>query len=344
MTTPFLPKSKDCHGEEKAKILWPGVGCGSEQPDEGAERHLFGCSTKGKDVVWNCKQQFCCGFGCFFLIYFVFFGIIQWIMFHWATENCSSLPDKYDFPGGGNGHPAHQNATGPEDNLLPRNSLIVAREPSLYGEAFDVFNSTKEGQMVSAPVGTWFRTWGPWFYTYTYQDTLNSKATVYMRPSMVGITGAIREVVVHRCDGKGKSVKFSEGSKVLTNMYRDFFRLNTGMEMVILVDGERTAIVEETFHGQKSATFKTYGNKPQAIGSSILRGVNGQGFNEWFLHNAPDSPLPFYMTGSIAANYAFKIHNEKSGPTVPATFLMEQNNLKEQLATPAPKSKDAERV
>lgn len=51
-----------------------------------------------------------------------------------------------------------------------------------------------------------------------------------------------------------------------------------------------------------------------------MRGVNNQGFNEWFLKNDYDGPLPFYMTSAVAANYAFKIANEGKQSDKP-TFL-----------------------
>lgn len=289
--------------------------------------YLFGCGTESQYVVWNCKQQSVCFLGIFLFIYVVLFGILQWIMFHWATMACGTLPANYNFHGGGHGTPMGgvlgKNVTGPADNLLPRNSLIVGREDSLYGKAFDVFNSTNEGQMVSAPVGTWFRTWGPWFWTYTYQDTLDSKETVYMRPTILGMTGVMSELKVMRCDGKGGVLKFSEGTNVVMNWFRELFRTNTGRILAMLVDGERIGIVEETFHGQKSATFRTVSEGQRDVfGSCILRGLNGQGFNEWFLKTEPDSAVPFYMTAAVAANYAFKIPTQQKVTVAPA-FLMQ---------------------
>lgn len=324
LETPFLPDKQGC--KAKVRPVCDTCSCcphakevttdGVKNPEDGKmyEEHMFG---RGKGIRWNAKQQCCCGFMVFLFIYVVIFGIIQWLCFHFATENCGSLPDDYNFPGGGHG----KTTGGPEKNLLPRNALIVGREPSMYGEAFDVFNSTNEGQMVSAPVGTWFRTWGPWFWTYTYQDTLNSKGTVYMRPTVLGMTGAMSELKVMRCDGEGEVLKFTEGTAVMGNMMREFFRTNTGRVLKMLVNGEIVAVAEETFHGQKSATFRTVDEgKKDTIGSCILRGVNGQGFNEWFLKNDWDGPLPFYMTSSVAANYAFKIKNEVGGPKTPSEF------------------------
>lgn len=299
METPFLPDRENC---KTAKMKPECDRCGCTQ--KGEESHMFGT---GKGVVWNAKQQCCCCSMILFFVYFVVFGIIQWVCFHWATYNCGSLPANYNFPGGG-----HGDGTTPGDNLLPRNALIVAREASVYGDAFDVFNSTEEGQMVSAPVGTWFRTWGPWFYTYTYQDTLNSKETVYMRATLAGMSGLLTELKVMRCDGKGEVMKYSEGTAVLGNAFRAFLQTNTGSVYKILIGGELQAVVEETYHGAKSATFRTEGKGGKdVIASFILQGANNDGYNQWFMKNDADSPLKFYMTDAVAVDYAFKIHNEK---------------------------------
>merc|ERR1712046_283875 len=99
------------------------------------------------------------------------------------------------------------------------------------------------------------------------------------------------------------------GTNWLMNKFRELFQTNTGKQLAILVDGERVAVVEETFHGQKGAIFRSQGKGQRQIASSILTGINDNGFNQWFLKNKDDSPLPFYMTSAIAANMAFKIAN-----------------------------------
>lgn len=304
MDTPFLPDRENCK-TARSKPECDRCGCPAKDAND---KHKFG---NGTGVVWNCKQQCCCCFYIWLFVYLVVFGIVQWIMFHWATYTCGSLPGNYNFPGGGHGN-IDGTITTPAENLLPRNALIVAREASIYGDAFDVFNSTEEGQMVSAPVGTWFRTWGPWFYTYTYQDTLNSKETVYMRPTIAGMTGFMTELKVMRCDGKGEIMKYSEGTAVLGNRFRAFVQSNTGRILKILIGGELKAVVEETYHGAKSATFRTEGKGGKdVVASCILQGTNNDGYNQWFMKNDADSPLKFYMTDAVAVDYAFKIHNEK---------------------------------
>jgi hypothetical protein len=276
---------------------------------------MFG---RGDNVVWTCKQQSCCLGGVFFFVYFVVFGIVQWLMFHWATINCGALPDNFKFH---SGEPS-KNGTA-SFNHMPEFALIEGREPSLYGDAFDVFSSTKEGMMTGAPVGTWFRTWGPWFYTYTYQETLSSKGTVYMRPTVWGMMGVMTELKVMRCDGKGDVMKYSEGTAVFGNRMRQIFQTNTGRFLRILRNGKMVAVAEETYHGQKSVTFRTENEKGKdEIGSCILRGVNSQGYNEWFMKNDFDTDLPYYETVAIAVDYAFKIHTEnKKKASHPEEFL-----------------------
>lgn len=316
LDTPFLPDREGCK-TGRAKPECDRCGCPAKDEND---KHWFG---NGTGVIWNCKQQSCCLFLIFLFVYFVLFGIVQWIMFHWATYNCGSLPADYNFPGGGTGQLKNGNWTGPETNLLPRNARIVGRAPSIYGEAFDVFNATDQGMLVSAPVGSWFRTWGPWFFTYTYQDTLYSKETVYMRPTILGMTGFMTELKVMRCDGKGDVLKYSEGTAVVGNQIRSIMQSNTGRMLKLLIDGEVKAVVEETYHGTKSATFQTEGHSKRVLGSCVLTDTK-DGYNSWFAHNARDSPLPFYMTDAVAVDYAFKIHNENKKHKQPSYMMLAQ--------------------
>lgn len=297
MNTPFLPTREGC---KTAKARPVGCGCTAEAN----QKYMFGT---GDEVVWNRKQQCCCLLSIFLFIYFVLFGIIQWIMFHFATSNCGALPSDYNFPGGGARCLSEKNCTGPEDNLLPRNAIIQESEPSIYGEVFDVMNATSVGTIGGAPVGTWFRTWGPWFYTYTYQDTLNSKATVYMRPTLLGMTGAMSEVKAMRCDGKGDVLKFTEGTAVISNWFREFFHTNTGKTMKMLVNGKRVGEAEETFGGEfgtNSISFRTLStDQAQTFGSLILK----RNEHMWVLKDEWNAPIPYWMTNAVAVNFAFKI-------------------------------------
>lgn len=295
MKTPLIPDREHCK-TAKPKPVCDACGCHRKSDKDD---HLFG---KGEGVVWNCKQQSCCCFGIFFFVYFILFGIIQWGCFHFATINCGSLPEGYNYPGGGYGK-----LGGPEKNLLPKIVLIEGREPSIYGEAFDVFNSTDQAAKLE-PVGTWFRTWGPWFYTYTYQDVENSKATVYMRQTLLSMTGAVRELKAMRCDGTGSELKITEGLSVFSNMVREFLRTNKGSDFKMLVDGEEKGIVEEKFYGTKSALFRPVEANKNSFANLIEQGTNNNGFNQWYLKNSGGEPVPYWMTSAVAVNYAFKIH------------------------------------
>jgi len=138
--------------------------------------------------------------------YLLLGGILQFLCFHFATVKCGSgsPPDDYAFPGGGHGLYG-----GPEVNLVPRHSLVVENLPRWYGMAFDVYNATVMGTIAGAPQGTWFRTWGPMFSTYTYQDVQHSQPTIYMRSSWQSIIFQYNDDYIMRCDGKGDVVRLS---------------------------------------------------------------------------------------------------------------------------------------
>jgi|ERR1712137_268695 len=272
---------KDCHPQDKV---------------------LFGC---GGNVLWNGRQQCCAGLMSCFCVYFVLFAFLQFLCFHFATVNCAQLPDDYVYPGGGHGQ-----YSGPADNLVPRNSIVAERDPMWYGAGFDVYNSTEGGFIDGAPVGTWFRTWGPWFSTYTYQDIQNSKETVYMRPSILGMWFYV-ETVVMRCDGKGTPLWFSEGSNWIANRIRMALRMNTAESFKLWRNGELIATAEETFRGAKSVTFRnaTAHNQPAFASAVLLPHLMNHKYREWFIKNDFGDSLAFYDTNAVATLYAFHIFN-----------------------------------
>lgn len=64
----------------------------------------------------------------------------------------------YEYPGGGT------------DDLVPRNSLLVEREPAWWGDSFINIPADDAGQPLGASTGVIFKTRGPIFNTYVYQE------------------------------------------------------------------------------------------------------------------------------------------------------------------------------
>lgn len=191
----------------------------------------------------------------FLAIYVVCGGILQFICFHYATLKCGGgkPDDNYPFPGGGHGHP-WTGLTGPADNLVPRRSIVVEREPLWYGMAFDVYNATAQGTIAGAPTGTWFRTWGPFFSTYTFQDVQNSQPTIYMRASIQSMIFKYNDDWAMRCDGKGTPMRLSEGQHWLMNRIRNLLGFNQGYTFKVWANVRNCHSAEELASTSSSST------------------------------------------------------------------------------------------
>merc|ERR1712137_525692 len=185
---------------------------------------------------------------------------------------------------------------GPEIQLIARRSMVVERDPMWYGAAFDVDNATEVGTIAGAPIGVWYRTWGPYFSTYTYQDVLNSQPTVYMRSSIAGMF-LYNEDWVMRCDGKGTPMRLTEGANWVGNRIRHVMGANQGFTFNIWKGGKIVATAEETFHGAKSMTFRNITTKQAPEFASSVKMQNqgseaGKNYARWFTKNDYGSSIP----------------------------------------------------
>lgn len=246
----------------------------------------------------------------FMFVYFLIFGILQFILFHFATFNCGTIEGTYSYPGGGHGE-----FSTPADNLLPRHSLMIERPDQWFAQGFDVFNSTDNHAQTDI-VGVWYRTWGPWFSTYTYQDSLNSKATLYIRATVMGMW-FYTENLIMRCDGKDDPVVVTEGREWMANRIRSVLGSNTGLVFRILDEGSLVAKVKETHQGAKSATFvNTTTEEQQQFASAVLLSDSsvdeetGEHYRKWFMRNDYGSSMEYWKTTSTAAMYAFRMKAE----------------------------------
>lgn len=168
-----------------------------------------------------------------------------------------------------------------------------------------------------APIGTWFRTWGPFFSTYTYQDIENSQPTVYMRASWQSVLFHYNDDYIMRCDGKGKYIRLSEGQHWFTNRVKNKLGFNQGFSLKIWQndeDGEKhIADAEETFHGTKSITFlnaTTDHTHNRDIGSATVS--NEHRYAQWNVKSSQDTIIPFFQTNAMSVLYAFRIYNLKA--------------------------------
>jgi len=272
---------------------------------------LVACGYKSQSPL-RPKQQWCCLILIILVIWVLCGSILQWVCFHFATLHCSSgsPADDYSFPGG-----ESSDLGDGSFNLVPRLAIMVERKPQWFGMGFDVYTATENRQIKGAPVGTWFRTWGPFFSTYTYQDVMNSQPTIYMRASIQGMLAGYVDNYVMRCDGKGEYGRISEGQHAVGNHIRHALGFNQGYTLKVWQGGTMVGIAEETFHGGKSITFRAAEGKKNPYATGTLQGQKFQDaeenkFSQWSVENHVDSKVPYYQVNGMTVLYAFKIYND----------------------------------
>eukprot|EP00931_Biecheleriopsis_adriatica_P063273 TRINITY_DN3827_c0_g1_i1.p1 TRINITY_DN3827_c0_g1~~TRINITY_DN3827_c0_g1_i1.p1 ORF type:complete len:343 (-),score=56.72 TRINITY_DN3827_c0_g1_i1:18-1046(-) len=239
------------------------------------------------------------------LVVFIIAWIVQGTMFYFATSVSGCTPSNlegYTYPAG-----ESSDAGGPSFNLFPQISLLAERKPMWYGEAFDVIPSNKASNVESAPVGVWWRTWGPIFYTYTFEDVAHSRTTLYMRRKLLRLG---MSHVIERCDGKGQTIAITEGANWLTNRLRRFFRMNQGVSYKVWLGDELVATAQETQHGFNSLTFRTTESGDEES-SSVLKERHFHGnFDLWLVSNKYSSQLPYFVSSAATLLFAFHTLNE----------------------------------
>jgi len=243
-----------------------------------------------------------CGGTC--LVIFVLVWLLQGFMYLYATTlsgcKASSLAGfNYDGDDGRSG-----NQDNVVYNLMPRMSLLVERAPWLWGDAFDVYPTTM-GALKLGKVGTWWRTWGPIFFTYTYED-MSSKTTVYMRRNLLRIGSSHR---IARCDGKEPYVTFTEGTNYFGNVLRSWFGYNQAKSFKVYNEDDQAGIVEESgtgSGGMPSLTFRSMNN--DVMGTSVLQSRNhgDTGMIEWLCNiNNRTQDVPWFVQNAATLLFAY---------------------------------------
>lgn len=274
-------------------------------------------------------KKFCAGFcGCILMVLFILTWILQGILYWWATVKCSpSALDGYAYPGG-----EASDHGGPGFNLVPRISLISERPPSFWGQAFDnIPASETSADPNAAPTGVWWRTWGPFFTTYTYVDVVNSKTTLYVRHNLLRLGMSHR---IGRCDGKEKMATFTEGGSWFMNRIRYTFGMNQAMTFKMYLGDDLIATAEETSRAVSSLTFLSYPSREE-LGSAIMttRNFHGQ-YDQWLVRNQQSTPLPYWFETASTLLFAFHELNGKAATS--AQFLAANaSGLSAQLETNA---------
>lgn len=293
----------------------------------------------------KCHERWCAWLVFWGFWWFLFRGILQFIMFHWATMGCnaSNLGDDYRYPGGSwtcaptfdhsnvsSGTPSQWASVittnsddmdhckySPANNVVPSAELLVENPSSFMGQAFTVYPGNTAASVSQAQVGMWWRTWGPWFWTYTYQD-LHQRTSLYMRPTLMGMMGLYSESRIMRCDGSDDVWFFGEGSDWISNRIRSFFGSIFGLQregtFTVYRGNEHYGKAAEVFHGpSKSITFtRGEGATQFTLASSVLVPNHDQAEDMWSMSEAENTDTPFreqapcYVMSAASVLMAFR--------------------------------------
>jgi len=235
--------------------------------------------------------------------------LVQAALYWWATLHCSTSALKgYSYPGGGS------------DNLVPADSLLVEQAPRWWGASFINIPADSAGLSTGASTGVYFRTWGPLWNTYTYEDVLGMK-TFVVRDRPLAIGGSHK---LMRCDGEGPSWVVSEGSHWLMNGIRSLFGMYTSRVYNVWKGDTLVAVTEKlggTGQSHKQLIFRDP-NKAEPFASAFLKDRHYHGeFDDWFVQTNKNSSLPNFVPNSVAMLMAFATAKEKSHSPKPSEFL-----------------------
>mmetsp|Transcript_110405 Transcript_110405/g.216479 ORF Transcript_110405/g.216479 Transcript_110405/m.216479 type:complete len:390 (+) Transcript_110405:57-1226(+) len=253
------------------------------------------CCQKTNRLCRKCVLGTCC-----FAI--VAICLVQALLYCWATMKCSAghLRD-YEYPGGG------------PVNLVPRNSLLIEQDPRWWGESFINSPADDAGLPIGASSGVFYKTWGPIFNTYVYQD-ITGRETFLIRDRPIALGGSHK---IMRCDGTGPVYVFSEGTHWLANNIRELFGMYTTRNFNIWEGSQKVAVSQKVGGGgqsHKQIIFRAP-DEDVPFASCFLkeRQVHGK-FDEWFVQEYKNrsSTLPAYVPHSCCVLMAFRTSAQKA--------------------------------
>lgn len=253
-----------------------------------------------KKLKWGCG-------GCI-LVVFVATWLMQGFIYWYATIGCSeSSMDPYS-----------SNATGAINRFGDGNANIMPPQLGLRNvddasvvwpssEAFDISEETIVGLHKSATIGTWNRYWGPVFDTYSYQEFLTGKVTMYMRRNLMRLGMSHR---IGRCDSKGPLVTMDEGGtwNWVANRFRAIFKSQKSMILDITLDDTVIGTASEKNLDENSITIdgvKGEDGNLKAEDKDWASATNDMDNKDlWHLNFHPSSKIPTWALSGMVLLYA----------------------------------------
>lgn len=261
----------------------------------------------------------------------VLIAIVQGLCYWYACMKCGPHHlTGYEFPGGG-----------PYD-LIESETIMTVKQfgRSWIAEVWPARNGMKTG---AATLGTIYRTWGPLWWTYTYEDN-NGLYTWVVRDRPIALGGSHKMM---RCDGKGNPFVYSEGGHWVMNRIKGLLGLQISSEYNIWDGGSKVATTVRvggiSHDANSQLLFKAIG-EVNSFASGALLDTNHHGHRVWLVDvpkkDHHDAPVPNWIPNAIVSSFAIHLGEKyaaKAGQddTEPQNFLVKGGrNVTVQLLPP----------
>lgn len=175
-------------------------------PAEGGEEPA--APKKRCDWKWWCcsRNGLLTGCSLFWLVLLLCVFALQQFLYYWGMSfKCGpNHLAHYDFPGGGH------------EELVDEELMLTIDHGSSWGWAAELYPAREGRKTGAASTGKIWRTWGPLWYTYAYQDN-QGKVTFVARDRPIAFGGSHW---LMRCDGEGDPYVYNVGGNLIMNDIR----------------------------------------------------------------------------------------------------------------------------
>lgn len=263
---------------------------------------------------WCCSQRGCgVGLSILLLVLVLCVAALQYFLYEWGMGfKCGPKHlEHYDFPGGG------------EEELLDDEVILTIDHGSRWGWAAEVYPAREGRKTGAASTGKIWRTWGPIWYTYAYQDN-QGKYTFVARDRPISLGGSHW---LMRCDGQGNSSSFvyNVGGNLIWN---DIYYL-LGSQITSTYDiwkggywtGTKEATVQRAGNlgadANSQLNFNMIGEDNRFATGNLLQ-TNHNNHKEWYVMNnqlARNSTqrVPHWVPTMITSMFAIHLSEKFQG-------------------------------
>lgn len=280
------------------------------------------------DMPMKKKAGVCCGGVC--AIVFVLTFLLQIFLYYWGMGfKCGpNHMENYDFPMGG------------KEELVEKEIIMDIDHSSWMGWKAGLFPA-KDGQKTGdASSGAIWRTWGPIWNTYAYQDN-NNHVTFIARDRPLALGGSHW---LMRCDYSAgvnhSSFVYNQGGQFFMNKLRYLLGFQISSTYNIWEGGYWTgtklATVDRTGGlGRESVPqliFHMTGEDNETASGKLEDDRNQHGHKQWYVKNDkhgkdPNDRMPNWVPTMITSMFAIQ-QSAKYGETIsaPPSFLIKLGN------------------